>query len=152
MPITSNKSNLVADLVNNVPVADPEYVRGRPVIATGTIANAVDDLSGSTYHLIDLEAHVILDSRTAFDVENWGFATVNIGTLDDPTALITILKSAGNTVSPIAFGDANHGLPLWQVLGLSEAPISNKISLYAHGPADATGAGAMPFEIHYRTR
>lgn len=152
MAVVSIKSNLVTDRAANVPNADPEYVRGRPVIATGTVANGASDSSGSKYHLVDIPAHAILDSRTAFDVENWGFATVSIGTESDVDALKQVLKSAGNTVSPIAFGDANHGKPIWQVLGLSAEPPSGMVSLYAHAIADAAGAGSMPFEIHYRTR
>lgn len=152
MAVVEVKSNLVGDYAANTQPADPELVAGRPIVATGSVANAAADNAGSMYHLADIPAYAILDSRTAFDVENWGFATVNIGTKDDATALTTVLKSAGNTVSPIAFGDANHGLPLWQVLGLAAEPASGVISLYAHGPADATGAGSMPFEIHYRAR
>lgn len=152
MAVVEVKSNLVGDNLTNTVPADPELVRGRPIVATGTVANAADDSAGSMYHLVDVPAYAILDSRTAFDVENWGFATVSIGTKDDADALISVLKSAGNTVSPITFGDANHGLPLWQVLGLAAEPASGVISLYAHGPANATGAGAMPFEIHYRAR
>lgn len=152
MAVVSVKSNLVTDTVNNIPNADPEYVRGRPVIATGTVANAATDSSGSKYHLIDIPAHALLDSRTAFDVENWGFATVSIGTETDVDALTSVLKSAGNTVSPVAFGDANHGKPIWEILGLAAEPASGIVSLYAHAIADATGAGSMPFEIHYRTR
>ncbi|MDF2143201.1 hypothetical protein [Paenirhodobacter sp. CAU 1674] len=152
MGVVSIKSNLVTDRINNIQNADPELVRGRPIVATGTVANSAADSATSTYHLVDLPAHAILDSRTAFDVENWGFATVSIGTLDDADALISVAKSSGNTVSPIAFGDANHGLALWQVLGLAAEPASGVVSLYAHAPADATGAGSMPFEIHYRSR
>lgn len=152
MAIVSIKSNLVFDRVNNVPNADPEYVRGRPVVAASTVTNSATDSAGSTYHLVDIPAHAILDLRTAFDVENWGFATVSIGTLDDVDALKQVLKSAGNTVSPIAFGDANHAKPIWQVLGLAAEPASGVISLYVHAIAAATGAGSMPFEIHYRTR
>ncbi len=152
MAVVSKKSNLVTDRAANIPNADPEFVRGRPVIATGTITNAADDSATSVYHLLDIPAHAIFDSRTAFDVEAWGFATVNIGTLDDPDALITVAKSAGNTVTPIAFGDAKHGKHAWEVLGLAAEPKSGFVSLYVQGPAAATAAGSMPFEIHYRTR
>lgn len=152
MAVVKTKSNLITDRANNVINADPELVRGRPVVCTGTVANAASDSAGSTYHLADIPAHAILDSRTAFGVASWGFATVSIGTGDDVDALVQVLKSAGNTVSPIAFADANHGKPLWQVLGLAAEPASGMISLYAHAIAAATGAGSMKFEIHYRTR
>jgi len=50
--------------------------------------------------------------------------------------------------NPIAQGDANHGLRLWEVLGLAASPGGN-IALYAHAEANATGAGSMPFRIAY---
>lgn len=152
MAVVKIKSNLVPDIVNSVRPADPELVRGRPIVATGAIANSASDSSGSTYHLADIPAHAILGSGTAFLVSAWGFATVSIGTETDVDALTQVLKSAGNTVSPIAFGDANHGKALWQVLGLAAPPPSGMISLYAHAIAAATGAGTMKFEIHYRDR
>lgn len=149
MPIVNTKSDLIADYLAGQPAAEPELARGRPIVATGTVANAADDLNGSKYHLADLPADCLLDPRTAFDVENWGFAAIRIGTETDVDALSAVLKSAGNTVSPVAFGDANHGKRLWEVLGLAEAPANGMIGIYAHAIADATGAGSMPFAIHY---
>lgn len=149
MPIVNTKSNLIADYMAGQPAAEPELARGRPIVATGTVANAATDLSGSKYHLADLPADCLLDPRTAFDVENWGYAAIRIGTEDDVDALSAVLKSAGNTVSPVAFGDANHGKRLWEILGLAEAPANGVIAIYAHGIANATGAGSMPFAIHY---
>lgn len=145
MPVTYNKSNLFGADV------DPAKARGRPICAAFTQTNAADDSSGSTFLLAKLPSEAILDSRTAFQVENWGFATVNIGTADDIDALGTVLKSAGNVYSPIAFGDARHGLPLWEALGLAANP-GGEIALYAHASANATGAGSMKGEIHYRFR
>ena len=71
--------------------------------------------------------------------------------VDDVDALVSVLKSAGNTVSPIAFGDANHGKALWEVVGLAADP-GGVISIYAHAIANATGAGSMPFRIEYFAR
>ena len=93
----------------------------------------------------------VLGDRTAFDVENWGFAAIRIGTVDDVDALAAVLKSAGNTVSPIAFGDANHGKALWEVVGLAADP-GGLIGIYAHAIAAATGAGSMPFRFEYFAR
>lgn len=153
MAVVSKKSNLIADYVAMTPIADPEFVRGRPVVATGSVTNAADDSAGSTYLLASLPAHAILSSATALAVANWGFATVQIGTLDDPDALISVLKSAGNTVSPVTFGDtAKHGKHLWEILGLAAEPKSGFIDLYATAAADATAAGTLLFELHYRTR
>lgn len=152
MAVVSAYSNLVTDPTTGTKNADPEYRRGRPVIATGTVANAATDSSGSKYHLVDIPAHALLDPRTAFAVAGWGFATVSIGTETDVDALVQVLKSAGNTVTPAAFGDAKHGVPIWQILGMTAEPASGIVSLYAHAIANATGAGSMKFEIHYRTR
>jgi formamidopyrimidine-DNA glycosylase len=105
----------------------------------------------SKYLLAELPSDCILDRKTGFKVDGWGFATVNIGTADDPDALITIAKSAGTFVTPLALGDARHGKPLWEQLGLAADP-GGTIKLYVQGPANATGAGTMPFEIVYRYR
>lgn len=150
MAVVKEQSDLFPDRMAGAAIPDPARARGRSICATGTVANGATDSSLSTYHLCDLPADAILDSRTAFDVENWGFAAIRIGTFSDVDALVSVLKSAGNTVSPVAFGDAKHGLPLWQVLGLAAPPNNNVIGLYAHAIAGATGAGSMPFEVHYR--
>lgn len=152
MAVVKTNSNLIADLRAGDTPPDPESYRGHAVCATGTVANLATDNAGSLYHLCDLPAEAILDSRTEFDVTNWGFATVQVGTESDPTALINVLKSAGNTISPVAFGGANHGKKLWEVLGLAAPPTSGVIELYAYGPANAMAAGSMLFEAHYRWR
>jgi hypothetical protein len=51
---------------------------------------------------------------------------------------------------PFAIGDARHGAPAWLALGMPAAPANNQIDLWITGPADATGAGTITFEIHYR--
>jgi hypothetical protein len=76
---------------------------------------------------------------------------VNIGTKANPTALVTVLKSAGTYVTPLTRGDAKHGLPLWQALGMAADP-GGTISLYAQGPAAAASAGTMKGEIAYLYR
>lgn len=130
---------------------DPAKLRGRPIVITFTVENAAGDSSGSTYLLAKLPSEAILDSRTAFQVQNWGFAQVNIGTDSDIDAVGTVAKTAGNVYSPVAFGDAKHGLPLWEILGMAKDP-GGDIYLYAHASANATGAGSMKGEIHYRFR
>ena len=145
MPIAYKKSDLFGKDV------DPAKLRGRPIVVTFTVANAADDLSGSTFLLCKLPSEAIIDSRTAFQVQNWGFAQVNIGTETDIDALGTVAKSTGNVYSPVAFGDAKHGLPLWEILGLAKDP-GGEVYLYAHASANATGAGSMKGEIHYRFR
>ncbi len=130
---------------------DPARHRGRPIVAALAVANAATDSIGSKYHLIDLPSCAILDARTAFQVQNWGFADIRIGTESDNDALVSVLKSAGNVVSPVVQFDAKHGKPLWQVLGLAADP-GGMIGIYAHAIAAATGAGTMLAEIHYRFR
>lgn len=145
MPIVEVKSDLFGNDV------DPAKARGRLIVTALTVINAATDSSGSTYLLGKFPSEAILDARTAFQVQNWGFAQVNIGTIDDIDALGTVAKASGNVYSPIAFGDARHGLPLWEALGLSASP-GPEIELYAHASAAATGAGSMKAEIHYRFR
>ncbi|AZB54434.1 hypothetical protein EBL89_03520 [Cereibacter sphaeroides] len=150
MAVVSKKSDLFPDIRAGDAVPDPAKARGRSICAAFTVTNLSTDSSGSMYHLVDIPADAIIDSRTAFQVQNWGFATVNIGTKSDIDALGTVAKSAGNVYQPVAFGDAKHGLPAWQALGLSAAPENNVISLYAHASAAATGAGTLKGELHYR--
>jgi hypothetical protein len=138
-----------SDLTSGEP--DPAQHRGRPIVAAFTVTNAATDSNGSRYHLVDLPSCAILDARTAFQVQNWGFAAIRVGTQTDVDALVSVLKSAGNVVSPVVQFDAKHGKPLWEVLGLASDPGGN-IGLFAHAIADATGAGTMLGEIHYRFR
>ncbi len=151
MAVVSGKSNLIADYLAATTGLDPEFSRGRPVMVQGTVTNASTDSNLSKWHLADLPSFAVLGDRTAFDVENWGFAAIRIGTFDDVDALVAVLKSAGNTVSPVAFGDTTHGKALWEVLGLASDP-GGLIGIYAHAIANATDAGSMPFRIEYFTR
>jgi hypothetical protein len=143
-----------SDLYPTKPLAstapDPAKARGRVVVATFAIANLSTDSSGSKYKLATIPADALLDESTILKVSDWGFATVNIGTVSDVDALVTILKSAGDYVSPVVVGDAKHGLPAWQALGMAAAPANNQIDLYAHAPANATGAGTLKGKIVYR--
>lgn len=130
---------------------DPMHKAGRLILITGTVANAATDSNLSTYHLCDLPSDCLLHDLTRFRVDGWGFAQVNIGIRDDNDALVTVAKSAGATVTPIAFGDARHGKRLWEILGLAADP-GGVIGLYLHASAAATGAGACPFQIAFIAR
>ncbi|MBW4710734.1 hypothetical protein KX928_23335 [Roseobacter sp. YSTF-M11] len=151
MAIVSGKSNLVSDPSDtDYAPADPQVIRGRPVYATGTVSNLASDNNTSKYKLVEIPSSALLLPDTFFDVENWGFAQVVIGTETDTDALVDVLKSAGAIHVPVAQGDANHGVAFWQILGLAKDP-QTKIALWAHAEADATGAGSMPFQIAYLT-
>lgn len=145
MAVVKNKSDILGG------GSDPAKARGRPIVSTFTATNAASDNTASSYHLVNLPSCAILDPRTAFQVSSWGFATVSIGTQTDVDALVQVLKSAGAVVSPVVQFDAKHGKPLWEVLGLAADP-GGEIGLYAHAIADATAAGSMKGEIHYRFR
>jgi len=148
MPVVTKASNVSTRARGSAGYADPQATAGLLRIITGTVLNASDDSNGSKFHLCDLPSDCYLDEGTLFDVENLGFATVNLGTETDIDALITIAKSSGNTVTPVAFGDAKHGKELWEVLGLSANP-GGFIGLWLHASGNATGAGNMPFRIKY---
>mgnify|MGYP007077412934 CR=1 FL=1 len=148
MPIVTKKSDLFRDEQAGGEVLDAAKTKGRMFTAHGTATNAADDLSGSKYHLIDLPSGAILDDRTAFDVEATGFAAIRIGTKDDVDALVSQTKATENIVTPLAFGDANHGKALWEILGMAEDP-GGFIGLYQHAIANATGAGTMLFRISW---
>lgn len=152
MAVVTGKSDLIRDYLAGDAAPDPMRVRGRRYIATGSAANAAGDSQGSKYHLVDLPSDCILDEDTKFDVQNWGYAQIEIGTATDATALVNVLKSAGATATAVAFGDASHGLELWEVLGLAADP-GGEIGIWAHGAAaGATGAGSMPFQLAWRYR
>lgn len=151
MAVETGKSDLIRDYLAGEGAPDPMRLKGRRFIATGTVANGAADSNLSMYHLIDLPSDCILDEDTAFDVENWGFAQVVIGTQTDTDALLDVARSAATTQRPIAFGDTNHGKELWEVLGLAADP-GGEIGIWVHAEANATGAGSMPFQFSYRYR
>ena len=152
MAVVSTTSDLYSnDFDFNAITPNPERSRGKNTCATFTATNTATDSALSKYKLCSLPSDCILDSRTAFLVSGWGFADIRIGTFSDPAALVSVLKSAGATVVPVAFGDQKHGLPLWQALGMAANP-TGEIDLYAHAIAAATGAGSMKGEVHYRYR
>lgn len=152
MAVVTGKSNLIRDYVAGEDAPDPMVARGRLYVATGTVANAATDSSGSKYHLADLPSDCILDPLTNFKVDGWGFAQILIGTETDTNALLDVARSAATTQQPVAFGAAaSHGKELWELLGMAADP-GGTIGLWAHAAAGATGAGTMPFQVVYRYR
>lgn len=149
MAVVNQKSSVYRADDNKL--LDPVFKAARMVVVTGSVANAASDSSGSKYLLAELPSDCILFELTGFAVANWGFAQVNIGTKTDPVALVTVLKSAGATVRPIAMGDARQGKRLWEALGLAADP-GGVIQLYAGATAAATAAGSMLFQIAYLVR
>ncbi len=148
MPVVTVNSDIAAPSPNS----DPGKARGRPVKSVGNVANASTDSQNSKYKLADLPSEAILQPGTFFKVDLWGYADIRIGTFSDPVALVNQLRSAGAIVTPIANGDARHGQPLWQALGLAADP-GGVIGIYAHGNVAApTGAGTMRFALEYLTR
>lgn len=152
MAVVKLKSDLFPDGPLSANAPDPAKARGRLIVATFSIANGAADSSGSTYKLASVPADALWDEATVFKVDGWGFAQVNIGTKDDIDALVTVTKATGPLVTPVAIGDAKHGLPIWQALGLPKAPDGGMIDIYAHASAAATGAGTMKGKIAYRFR
>lgn len=143
MPVRNKTSNLFGADV------DPARARGRPIVEAGEVANAADDDLGSRFLLARIPSAAILDALTTFKADTWGYATTAIGTETNTTALVNAARTAAHT--PIARMGTQHGMPLWQVLGMAADP-GGEIELYAHALANATGAGTMRFEIHYRFR
>jgi hypothetical protein len=153
MAVVNVSSNLYPVKGSPTTSLDPQFTKGRPVIVNGTITNLSTDNTLSKYKMVDIPSHAILLPQSYFDVTNWGFATINIGTLANAVALVNVLKSAGNIHVPaaIAAGGASATKMLWDALGLAADPGGN-ITLYANGPANATGAGSMKFQIWYADR
>lgn len=147
MAVVNQKSNLFRKAPGDL-AADALFARGRVRRATGRISNGSTDSNGSKYLMAELPSHVILGWATNFYVQNWGFATVRLGTFDDNDALLNVAKSAANNQAPITAQIAAGGQPLWQALGLASDP-GGVIGLYAHAIADATGAGTLDFTIEW---
>lgn len=146
MPVVNINSDIAA------PNVDPARVRGRPICATFNVSNLSTDSVGSRYKLLDLPSEAILDIRTMFKVDLWGYADIRIGSFSDPAALISATRLSAANQSPRAFGDAKHGLPLWQQMGMAADP-GGMIGIYVHGSvAVPTGAGSMRGEIWYLFR
>jgi len=149
MPVVNLNSDIYRDELAGGQVIDAARAKARLYTITGTVSNGAADSQGSTYKLCELPSNCLVDESTAFDVQNDGYAQIEIGTLTDATALVNVAKAAGNTVSPKVFGDANHGKALWEILGLAADP-GGFITLYKHGAAaGAAGAGSMPFRISF---
>ncbi|KRS15659.1 hypothetical protein [Roseovarius indicus] len=147
MAVVEGKSNLIHDYLDSTSEPpSPAAQQGEYRALTGTVANASSDSSGSMYHLADVPSDAIVHEDTFFDVENWGFAQIVIGTREDTDALVDQTLATENTVTPFAVGDANHGKTWWEALGMSEDP-GGEIGIYIHAEAGATGAGSMPFRI-----
>jgi hypothetical protein len=146
MAVVSLKSTLYRAEQTGGAVPDALMIRGVTRRATGSVSNAATDSNLSMYKLITLPSFVILHPETIFDVENWGFAAVRIGTKATVGALLSVATNAATTQSPITARAAAAGNRLWQTLGLSADPKTD-IDLYAHAIAGATGAGVMPFCI-----
>lgn len=152
MAVVNLKSDLFADRPMDDTAPPPEQARGRVIVATFEVENASTDSTLSTYKLAEIPADALFDESTIFKVDGWGFATVNIGTKTDVDALGTVARSTGTYFSPVLVGDAKHGLPAWQALGMAAAPESGLIGIYAHAAAGATGAGVLKGKIAYRFR
>lgn len=148
MPIRNKKSDVFRDQRVGGAVLDSSRTNGRLQHVYGTVTNAADDDSGSTFHLCDLPSACILHEETFFDVTNDGYAAIRIGTRTDVAALVSVLKSAGNEVLPVVRGGANHGLPLWQRLGLARNP-GGVIPIYKHAIANAVSGGFTRFRISF---
>ena len=149
MAVVNLNSDIYRDELAGGQVPDAAKANARLFTITGTVSNGATDSQGSTYKLCELPSNCLLDESTAFDVQNDGYAQIEIGTLTDPTALVNVAKAAGNPVNPKGFGDANHGKALWEMLGLAADP-GGMIAIYKHGAAaGAAAAGSMPFRISY---
>lgn len=146
MAVVTGKSNLYRDPVTGGAVPDTLLVNGVMRSATGTLANAAGDSSGSKYKLCAVPYDAIPHPSTLFDVQAWGYAQVVIGSLTETDQILDVAKSAAATQSPFAMGNALHGLRFWEVLGLTEDP-GGTFDIYVHAEANATGAGSMPFHV-----
>lgn len=129
-------------------VPDPVQVKGVHRAALGSVACGATDSTGSTYKLCAIPSHAILTPDTYFDVTDWGFAQVVVGSLTATDQLVDQTQATEDIVTPIAQGGADFGKRLWELLGLSEDP-GGMIDLYLHAEAGAAGAGSANFYVSY---
>lgn len=146
MAVVKSASNLYRDAAALGAIPMPNAIAGHVRVAIGTVTNGATDSTGSAYKLASVPSHAILHPDTLFDVAAWGFAQVVIGSYAITDQILDVAKATSATQSPVAFGDANHGKELWDVLGMAADP-GGMIDIYAHAEANATGAGSMPFAI-----
>jgi len=145
MAVENVKSDLYRDqsLGGNIPPA--LMAHGRIHTAIGTVTHDAAASAGSTYKLGEMPSYAIPHWDTVFEAANWKFTDMRIGTKDDIAALVSQTVATGNGV-PIAQLDANHGKPLWEVLGLAADP-GGMITIYAHANGAASAAGSMKFVL-----
>lgn len=117
---------------------------------TGTVANLATDLQGSEYHLLNVPASAIMLPGSAIKTTGWGFAQAVIGIDGDTDALLDVTKATGGASgnTPIALFGALWNKPIWQQLGMAEAP-GNFITLKVFTEADATIAGQIDFDLQF---
>ena len=150
-PVRLNKpSDLITDsrLDQNPP--DPARARGKLTVLTGTFLNLIDDDLNSTFVMCQIPGDCILGAGTTFVVTNCGYAQIRIGTRQNSNVLVNQTKLTGNVVVPIVIGDAKHGLPAWQQLGMAANNADNLIDLIFTAGANAVAPGSIAFEVHYR--
>ncbi|MGY9049007.1 MAG: hypothetical protein ACKVKF_18660, partial [Rhodobacterales bacterium] len=127
---------------------DPEVARGRLILSTGRVTNLTTDSNLSKYCIAEVPSKALVHEDTFFDVADWGFAQIVIGTETDTDALVDQTKATENIVTPFAVGDTSHLKRWWEVLGLAADP-NGLLELWVHAEANATAAGTMDFRIAY---
>lgn len=145
MAVENIKSDLYRDQSLGGAIPAALMAHGRIHTAIGTVSHDASASSGSSYKLGEVPSHAILHWDTYFEAGNWDFTALRVGTKDDVDALVSEATADGD-VSPIVQGDANHGKPLWETLGLSADP-GGMIPIYAHAIGAAGGAGSMKFVL-----
>ncbi|MEO1606735.1 MAG: hypothetical protein AAFU34_15565 [Pseudomonadota bacterium] len=118
---------------------------GNVTIYYGTVANAADANTGSTYTLCTLPASCSILPETLIRLTDWGFAQVQVGVKGAATSLINEARSDVNR-APVAVFDGKFGKPLWQQAGLASPPRGD-LDIIVTAAANATAAGALPFAI-----
>lgn len=148
MAVENLQSALYRDPQSGASILDPMLKAGRLILTTGAVSHPADASTNSTFRLCALPSDCILHPLTYFDVTDYAFVAVRIGTQADVDALVSQTKATENIITPIANGDANSQKRLWEVLGLAKNP-GGVIDLFAHAIAGATGAGKIEFQVAY---
>lgn len=116
----------------------------------GEVANLSTDSAGSTYLLCNVPSNWIMLPESLILVDGWGFAQCVLGVKQDTDILLDILESNAEAAGdPIItkFG-SNWNKPFWEQCGLAADPLA-PLQLQLIGEANAAGAGAASFDLHF---
>lgn len=116
----------------------------------GSVSNAADDSSGSTYLLCTVPASFILLPESLLDAEGWGFAQTVLGITGAADGLLDAatsgLSASGDAI--VARFGSDWNKPIWEQAGLAADPLV-PVDIMLTAEANAAGAGIAHFDFRF---